>query len=96
MALVPDVVRRLGRARVEVVVEAGAGAGAMIPDALYEEAGARIALDAAEVWGAPLVVKVAPPIDAGVRAPGARRGADRVPEPARQRAGARVRWRRRA
>jgi NAD(P) transhydrogenase subunit alpha len=60
VALVPDVVRRLS-GRVEAVVEAGAGAGAMIPDRAFEEAGARISHDAAEVWGAPLVVKVAPP-----------------------------------
>ena len=60
VALVPDVVRRLS-GRVEAVVQAGAGAGAMIPDGAFEEAGARIAHDAAEVWEAPLVVKVAPP-----------------------------------
>jgi NAD(P) transhydrogenase subunit alpha len=60
VALVPDVVRRLA-GRVEAVVQAGAGAGAMIADAAYEAAGARITLDAAEVWSAPLVAKVAPP-----------------------------------
>ncbi len=63
VALVPDVVRRLS-GRVEVVVAAGAGAGAMIPDGAFEDAGARIAHDATEVWGAPLVVKVAPPDEA--------------------------------
>ena len=36
----------------------------MIPDALYEEAGATVSADRAAVWGAPLVVKVAPPSDA--------------------------------
>ncbi|MGD0981735.1 MAG: Re/Si-specific NAD(P)(+) transhydrogenase subunit alpha [Solirubrobacteraceae bacterium] len=60
VALVPDVVRRLSGHGVEVLVEAGAGAGAMIPDGLYEEAGARVA-GAAEVWAAPVVAKVAPP-----------------------------------
>jgi NAD(P) transhydrogenase subunit alpha len=65
VALVPDVVRRLGGHGVEVLVEAGAGAGAMIPDALYEAAGAKIA-SAAEVWGAPVVVKVAPPSEAEI------------------------------
>src|ERR1700733_6201284 len=60
VALVPDVVRRLAGHGVEVLVETGAGAGAMIPDSLYEDAGAKIAT-AAEVWGAPVVVKVAPP-----------------------------------
>ena len=67
VALVPEVVRRLPGAASRSVVEAGAGAGAMIPDALYVEAGARIAPTAAEVWAAPLVVKVAPPSDAGDR-----------------------------
>jgi NAD(P) transhydrogenase subunit alpha len=62
VALVPEVVRKLTARGVEVVVAAGAGAGAMIPDALYEQAGARIGDDAA-AWGAPLVVKVSPPSD---------------------------------
>jgi NAD(P) transhydrogenase subunit alpha len=72
VALVPDVVRRLAGHGVEVLVEAGAGAGAMIPDALYEDAGAKIGT-AAEVWGAPIVVKVAPPskAEAGKLKPGA-------------------------
>jgi len=65
VALVPEVVKRLGGRGVEVLVEAGAGAGAMIPDALYEQAGAKIAT-AAKVWGAPLVVKVAPPSKAEI------------------------------
>ena len=43
VALVPEVVRKLsgGENGLEVVVERGAGAGALIPDAQYEEAGAR-------------------------------------------------------
>jgi len=66
VALVPDVVRRLAGRGVEVVVEAGAGAAAMIPDALYEEAGASVAKSAAKVWEAPVVVKVAPPSKAEI------------------------------
>jgi NAD(P) transhydrogenase subunit alpha len=61
VALVPEVVRKLTARGVDVLVEAGAGAGAIIPDALYTAAGARIAGEAAEVWSAPVVVKVAPP-----------------------------------
>jgi NAD(P) transhydrogenase subunit alpha len=61
VALVPDVVRRLGTKGVEVVVESGAGAQALIPDALFEDAGARIAADLGEVWGADVVVTIAPP-----------------------------------
>jgi NAD(P) transhydrogenase subunit alpha len=61
VALVPDVVRRLGAKGVAVVVQSGAGAEALIPDALFEEAGAQIAADASEVWGADVVVTIAPP-----------------------------------
>ena len=61
VALVPDVVRRLGDA-VDVVVEPGAGAGALIPDELYESAGARLG----DPWGCDVVVKVAPPTPAEI------------------------------
>ena len=57
VALVPDVVRRLKGKGVDVVVEAGAGAQALIPDHLYEDAGATIG----DPWSADLVAKVAPP-----------------------------------
>jgi NAD(P) transhydrogenase subunit alpha len=57
VAMVPEVVQRLGGSGVDVVVEAGAGAGAKIPDALYTEAGATIG----DPWDADAVVKVAPP-----------------------------------
>jgi H+-translocating NAD(P) transhydrogenase subunit alpha len=60
VALVPEVMRKLTQKEHEVVVETGAGQGAMIPDALFEEAGAKIA-DSAAVWGADVVAKVAPP-----------------------------------
>ena len=70
VALVPEVVQKLlrpagedGPAPPEVLVERGAGAGALIPDQQYEEAGARLVDDAAEVWGADLVVKVAVPTE---------------------------------
>jgi NAD(P) transhydrogenase subunit alpha len=59
VALVPDVVRRLKAKGVDVVVEAGAGAQALIPDRLFEEAGATIG----DPWSADVVVKVAPPTD---------------------------------
>lgn len=46
----------------EVLVESGAGLGSSIPDAEYEEAGALIIPDAAEVWSkADLIVKVKEP-----------------------------------
>jgi H+-translocating NAD(P) transhydrogenase subunit alpha len=57
VAMVPDVVKRLAAKDVEVVVEAGAGEAALIPDALFEEAGAKIG----DPWSADVVVKVAAP-----------------------------------
>ncbi|MGX6446732.1 Re/Si-specific NAD(P)(+) transhydrogenase subunit alpha [Patulibacter sp. S7RM1-6] len=58
VALVPDVVKRLAGQGVRVVVEPGAGEQALIPDALFAEAGASVSPD---VWSADVVVKVAPP-----------------------------------
>ena len=63
VALVPEVVRKLagGEAGLEVLVERGAGAGALIPDAQYEEAGAQMTTDPGAVYEAEVVVKVASP-----------------------------------
>ncbi|MGB3773156.1 MAG: NAD(P) transhydrogenase subunit alpha [Rhodococcus sp. (in: high G+C Gram-positive bacteria)] len=63
VALVPKVVSALTAKGVRVVVEAGAGLGALIPDQLYVDAGASIG----DPWGADIVVKVAPPSSAEVR-----------------------------
>src|SRR4051812_4231361 len=57
VALVPKVIEKLRTKGVEIVVEAGAGQGALMPDELYTEAGATIG----DPWGADVVVKVAPP-----------------------------------
>jgi len=61
VALVPEVVKKLTGSGLDVVVERGAGAEAMIPDAQFEEAGATLTDDAATVWQSDVVVKVAPP-----------------------------------
>ncbi len=58
VALVPEVVKKLVGQGHEVVVEPGAGAGALLPDSQFEEAGAVLSGD---VWQADAVVKVAPP-----------------------------------
>jgi proton-translocating NAD(P)+ transhydrogenase subunit alpha len=58
VALVPEIVRKLTAKDFEVAVEAGAGEGSMLSDALYEDAGATISDD---VWTADVVVKVAAP-----------------------------------
>jgi proton-translocating NAD(P)+ transhydrogenase subunit alpha len=61
VALVPEVVRKLTGQGHDVVVEREAGAAAMIPDAQFEEAGAVLTDDPGTVYGADVVVKVAPP-----------------------------------
>ena len=61
VALVPEVVGKLVGAGHQVLVQRGAGDGALIPDAHYEQAGARLVESPAEALGAELVVKVAPP-----------------------------------
>ncbi|MGV0794034.1 Re/Si-specific NAD(P)(+) transhydrogenase subunit alpha [Mycolicibacterium sp. XJ1819] len=57
VALVPKAVATLAKTGLSVVVESGAGERALLPDALYEEAGATIG----DAWAAEVVVKVAPP-----------------------------------
>jgi NAD(P) transhydrogenase subunit alpha len=57
VALVPKAVASLVGSGVAVVVEPGAGDGALLPDELYTEAGASIG----DAWAADVVVKVAPP-----------------------------------
>jgi NAD(P) transhydrogenase subunit alpha len=66
VALVPEVVRKLVARGAEVILQSGAGHAASFTDAAYEAAGARLSATGAEVWSAPLVVKVAPPNDAEV------------------------------
>ena len=62
VALTPDGVREMEAHGVEVLVQAGAGEGASIPDEAYTAAGAEIVADAAEVWArAGMVVKVKEP-----------------------------------
>lgn len=62
VALVPKVVERVRSIGLEVVVEAGAGLGALIPDQEYEQAGATIG----DPWPADVVVKVNPPTEAEI------------------------------
>ncbi|MDT5094250.1 MAG: H+-translocating transhydrogenase subunit alpha [Mycobacterium sp.] len=57
VALVPKAAAGLTGRGLAVVVESGAGEGALLPDHLYTEAGATIG----DAWSADIVVKVAPP-----------------------------------
>ena len=60
VAIVPAIAERFGKLGIEVLVQAGAGAGSYIPDAAYK--GASIVSSAAELYRqADLVVKVQPP-----------------------------------
>ena len=61
VALVPEVVRKLSSKGLDALVERGAGAGALIPDDQYAEAGATLGDDVERVYEADVVVKVAPP-----------------------------------
>lgn len=68
VAAAPSTVGKWVKAGWEVVVEAGAGAGASFPDDLYKAAGATVLDTAASVWSqADVVCKVRPP---GERADG--------------------------
>ncbi|HZU61187.1 MAG TPA: Re/Si-specific NAD(P)(+) transhydrogenase subunit alpha [Solirubrobacteraceae bacterium] len=68
VALVPEVVQKIlqpsgpdGAPPPQVMVQRGAGAGALIPDQQYEEAGATLVDDLDELWRSDVVVKVAVP-----------------------------------
>nr|HMS81105.1 NAD(P)(+) transhydrogenase (Re/Si-specific) subunit alpha [Burkholderiaceae bacterium] len=60
VAATPETVKKLVAAKHEVLVQAGAGVAASVPDAAFEAAGARI-VDAAGAFGAELVIKVRRP-----------------------------------
>ncbi|MFT4396616.1 Re/Si-specific NAD(P)(+) transhydrogenase subunit alpha [Gordonia lacunae] len=62
VALVPKVVAALVGKGVPVVVESGAGLGALIPDEAYTEAGATIG----DPYGSDVVLRVSPPSDSEV------------------------------
>ena len=64
VALSSHAAHELSRAGHRVFVEAGAGEASGVPDAAYEEAGARVVGDAAKVWDdSELVVKVYGPVE---------------------------------
>lgn len=68
VALVPEGVKTLVKAGLEVRVESGAGAGASLADAEYEGAGARVEDGASLRAAADLLLKVQPPADAEIAA----------------------------
>jgi H+-translocating NAD(P) transhydrogenase subunit alpha len=61
VALVPEVVSKLQAKGLDVLVQSGAGEGALLSDEQFTEAGATISTDAGEIWRSDIVVTVAPP-----------------------------------
>src|SRR5512138_3819642 len=62
VAMVPDVVPRLAKLGLSVLVQSGAGEGASIGDDAYAAAGAKVVGDAAGVWsGSDIIFKVRAP-----------------------------------
>jgi NAD(P) transhydrogenase subunit alpha len=61
VALVPEVVSKLGAKGLDVVVQSGAGDDALLTDVAYEAAGAKITSDPAEIWSSDIVLTIAPP-----------------------------------
>jgi NAD(P) transhydrogenase subunit alpha len=64
VALVPEALGRLTAAGLEVLVEAGAGVGALIPDDLFEAAGARVVDTATLYADSDVIVRVQKPSEA--------------------------------
>ena len=63
VAVTPDSVRQIKAAGHEVLVEAGAGAGAYLEDRAYQEAGASISAGPAELWReSEVILKIQPPL----------------------------------
>ena len=78
VALVPELVGKLPGAGLEVLVEAGAGAGALIPDGAYAEAGATVVTTEALYAQADVIVRVQKPDSRRDRQPARRPGRRRA------------------
>jgi NAD(P) transhydrogenase subunit alpha len=61
VALVPEVVSKLKAKGLDVLVQVGAGAGAMLPDDSFTAAGAQMTDDEGSIWASDVVVTIAPP-----------------------------------
>ena len=67
VALVPEALGRLTAAGLEILVESGAGAGALIPDQAYADAGATI-VSSVELYGqSDVILRVQKPSDSEVK-----------------------------
>ncbi len=70
VALVPEVVSKLKAKGLDVVVQSGAGTDALVPDEAFTDAGAELTQNASEIWGADVVVTIAPPDPEQIRSLG--------------------------
>jgi NAD(P) transhydrogenase subunit alpha len=70
VALVPEVIAKLKDKGLDVLVQRGAGEGALLPDEAFTAAGAQISDDAGEVWRSDVVVTIAPPDPEQIRSLG--------------------------
>jgi NAD(P) transhydrogenase subunit alpha len=70
VALVPEVVGKLKSKGLDVLVQSGAGADALLSDDAFTAAGATVTPDTAEVWGSDVVVTIAPPDPEQIRSLG--------------------------
>jgi NAD(P) transhydrogenase subunit alpha len=70
VALVPEVIGKLTAKGLEVLVQSGAGADALLSDDAYTQAGASVSSDAAEIWRSDVVVTISPPDPEAIRALG--------------------------
>ncbi len=66
VALVPEVVAKLKSKGIDVLVQSGAGADALLPDSAFADAGAELTADAPEIWRSDVVVKISPPNESEV------------------------------
>jgi H+-translocating NAD(P) transhydrogenase subunit alpha len=67
VALVPEVVGKLVGKGLDVLVQSGAGEGALLSDDAFAQAGASVSADAAEIWRSDVVVTIAPPDPQAIR-----------------------------
>ncbi len=70
VALVPEVVSKLKAKGLDVLVQRGAGADALLPDEEFAQAGAELSDDAGPVWASDVVVIISPPSDEQIAALG--------------------------
>lgn len=61
VALSPEVVRKLVKSEFQVLIEAGAGMRSFYPDAVYEQAGAKISERSAVIKGADVIATIGQP-----------------------------------